>query len=160
MVCLVCIDVLSCFFLCVMIRRPPRSTRTDTPFPYTTLFRSPGLDVVAPDLRSGRRRNRVMGDSGWQMLRDALAEARSGRVLLLSSVPALGPRLSWVEAVMSVTPLMEKYEDDLRDQWPSHAHRQAWPRFLRLILQKPTHDTTPVAALTGANHTPTTSTLA
>src|SRR3546814_6541451 len=29
-----------CFFL--MIRRPPRSTRTDTLFPYTTLFRSPG----------------------------------------------------------------------------------------------------------------------
>src|SRR3546814_19702412 len=28
------------FFL--MIRRPPRSTRTDTLFPYTTLFRSPG----------------------------------------------------------------------------------------------------------------------
>src|SRR3546814_18169314 len=25
-----------------MIRRPPRSTRTDTPFPYTTLFRSVG----------------------------------------------------------------------------------------------------------------------
>src|SRR3546814_13347392 len=23
-----------------MIRRPPKSTRTDTPFPYTTLFRS------------------------------------------------------------------------------------------------------------------------
>src|SRR3546814_13049690 len=39
-----------------MIRRPPRSTRTDTLFPYTTLFRSlprpmgpsPMLDVVAP----------------------------------------------------------------------------------------------------------------
>src|SRR3546814_4712478 len=28
-----------CFFF-VMIRRPPRSTRTDTLFPYTTLFRS------------------------------------------------------------------------------------------------------------------------
>src|SRR3546814_14167966 len=27
-----------------MIRRPPRSTRTDTLFPYTTLFRSPGND--------------------------------------------------------------------------------------------------------------------
>src|SRR3546814_19881849 len=26
-----------------MIRRPPRSTRTDTLFPYTTLFRSRGL---------------------------------------------------------------------------------------------------------------------
>src|SRR3546814_8655095 len=40
-----------CFFL--MIRRPPRSTRTDTLFPYTTLFRSEGeggeLDGGAPD---------------------------------------------------------------------------------------------------------------
>src|SRR3546814_5424257 len=29
-----------------MIRRPPRSTRTDTLFPYTTLFRSFDLDEV------------------------------------------------------------------------------------------------------------------
>src|SRR3546814_1742549 len=28
-----------------MIRRPPRSTRTDTLFPYTTLFRSRGADT-------------------------------------------------------------------------------------------------------------------
>src|SRR3546814_2335772 len=35
-----------------MIRRPPRSTRTDTLFPYTTLFRSkaPGGKVGAADL--------------------------------------------------------------------------------------------------------------
>src|SRR3546814_12135053 len=32
------IDIIDFFFL--MIRRPPRSTRTDTLFPYTTLFRS------------------------------------------------------------------------------------------------------------------------
>src|SRR3546814_7958679 len=31
-----------CFFFFLMIRRPPRSTRTDTLFPYTTLFRSAG----------------------------------------------------------------------------------------------------------------------
>src|SRR3546814_20082434 len=30
-----------------MIRRPPRSTRTDTLFPYTTLFRSNGLAIGA-----------------------------------------------------------------------------------------------------------------
>src|SRR3546814_6182830 len=30
-----------------MIRRPPRSTRTDTLFPYTTLFRSVTRDVVS-----------------------------------------------------------------------------------------------------------------
>src|SRR3546814_14580805 len=29
-----------CSFFFLMIRRPPRSTRTDTLFPYTTLFRS------------------------------------------------------------------------------------------------------------------------
>src|SRR3546814_2869121 len=33
-----------CFFL--MIRRPPRSTRTDTLFPYTTLFRSVVVDLM------------------------------------------------------------------------------------------------------------------
>src|SRR3546814_16842622 len=32
------LDLMYVFFL--MIRRPPRSTRTDTLFPYTTLFRS------------------------------------------------------------------------------------------------------------------------
>src|SRR3546814_3831892 len=31
-----------------MIRRPPRSTRTDTLFPYTTLFRSAALPVRFP----------------------------------------------------------------------------------------------------------------
>src|SRR3546814_10209884 len=32
-----------------MIRRPPRSTRTDTLFPYTTLFRSPDDRVLIID---------------------------------------------------------------------------------------------------------------
>src|SRR3546814_8151066 len=41
----------SFFFL--MIRRPPRSTRTDTLFPYTTLFRSPLLlDEIKPPHRA------------------------------------------------------------------------------------------------------------
>src|SRR3546814_18601442 len=43
------VDVLylsCCFFL--MIRRPPRSTRTDTLFPYTTLFRSYTVGNEAP----------------------------------------------------------------------------------------------------------------
>src|SRR3546814_20028888 len=37
-----------------MIRRPPRSTRTDTPFPYTTLFRSKGQ--VEKNVQGARRR--------------------------------------------------------------------------------------------------------
>src|SRR3546814_12332975 len=37
---LLCLSYLLSFFFFLMIRRPPRSTRTDTLFPYTTLFRS------------------------------------------------------------------------------------------------------------------------
>src|SRR3546814_1724653 len=41
-----------------MIRRPPRSTRTDTLFPYPTLFRSPGKEGRRhpADGRAGYRR--------------------------------------------------------------------------------------------------------
>src|SRR3546814_15183698 len=45
-----------------MIRRPPRSTRTDTLFPYTTLFRSTGLGS-----------NRLFGDAELQPMRGQLA---------------------------------------------------------------------------------------
>src|SRR3546814_21037785 len=41
-----------------MIRRPPRSTRTDTLFPYTTLFRSPDYSP-APAALQVRSRNRL-----------------------------------------------------------------------------------------------------
>src|SRR3546814_18552577 len=49
---------------CLMIRRPPRSTRTDTLFPYTTLFRSrpdaldmnPGEVDFATECQCGQQR--------------------------------------------------------------------------------------------------------
>src|SRR3546814_9612516 len=43
-----------------MIRRPPRSTRTDTLFPYTTLFRSPAIGDANP-LRIGADWRRTTG---------------------------------------------------------------------------------------------------
>src|SRR3546814_11394398 len=46
---------LSLIFFFLMIRRPPRSTRTDTLFPYTTLFRSAAEDIgqtALDDLRA------------------------------------------------------------------------------------------------------------
>src|SRR3546814_3379928 len=77
-----------------MIRRPPRSTRTDTPFPYTTLFRS---KYVA------QFRNRV---SDWEAFEDAKVEGfkraqhrfiragGSGKVGDDSVIPARGFTLS------------------------------------------------------------------
>src|SRR3546814_12760217 len=41
------------FIFFLMIRRPPRSTRTDTLFPYTTLFRSKAGDVTMSGLSIG-----------------------------------------------------------------------------------------------------------
>src|SRR3546814_3448524 len=43
------------FFL--MIRRPPRSTRTDTLFPYTTLFRSVDANDIGAELREAGSRH-------------------------------------------------------------------------------------------------------
>src|SRR3546814_8285243 len=43
--CRIIVFIYLAYVFLLMIRRPPRSTRTDTLFPYTTLFRS--LDVAA-----------------------------------------------------------------------------------------------------------------
>src|SRR3546814_3676807 len=51
-------DVIIILFL--MIQRPPRSTRTDTLFPYTTLFRSsPQTTDPSADAPRSRRRSRL-----------------------------------------------------------------------------------------------------
>jgi hypothetical protein len=55
-------------------------------------------------------------------------------VFLISGVPLLGPRLSLAQPMMSMIPSMQKYEDDLRDQWQSRAHRAEWRRMLSLCL--------------------------
>src|SRR3546814_4628010 len=68
------------FFFFLMIRRPPRSTRTDTLFPYTTLFRS---DRSRRRCRSGRlamRRREFLafaGSAAGLALTPGAARARS-----------------------------------------------------------------------------------
>src|SRR3546814_11583466 len=55
-----------CFFF-LMIRRPPRSTRTDTLFPYTTLFRSPRSSATSTILEKSmlRRMRRRSAPCRW-----------------------------------------------------------------------------------------------
>src|SRR3546814_3905213 len=50
-----------CSFFFLMIRRPPRSTRTDTLFPYTTLFRS---EARRQEARREIRRQQVQRKAG------------------------------------------------------------------------------------------------
>src|SRR3546814_14815400 len=73
--------LLCSLFFFFMIRRPPRSTRTDTLFPYTTLFRS-------------RRRRLFHGqrDSHLQLRRVGLVRQRGCRVWTCCfRGPALAP---------------------------------------------------------------------
>ncbi|MDB6454490.1 alkaline phosphatase D family protein [Falsirhodobacter sp. 20TX0035] len=95
--------------------------------------RAPGLRLLAPDLRSERTRHRIMGDGGWAFM-DGQAPLDGEKCLLMSSVPLLGPRLSLLESVMMLVPRMQRFEDDLRDQWQSHAHRAEWQRMLRRMV--------------------------
>src|SRR3546814_17208010 len=58
-----CMNGCSVFFF-LMIRRPPRSPRTDTLFPCTTLFRSAGLRLVARRLARGDEQQRGQRERG------------------------------------------------------------------------------------------------
>ncbi len=111
----------------------------------------PGVSVVAPDLRSTRTKSRVMSEETWADLDRGLADPEE-RTFVISSVPALGPRLSLVERLMKLTRRMEKYEDDLRDQWQSYAHRAEWRRFLTALMAVHDRDGHACTVISGEIH--------
>src|SRR3546814_16778228 len=98
-------DVFYSVFFFLMIRRPPRSTRTDTLFPYTTLFRSDRsfrrgprrrprtrLGARCPGGELARRRGaRGQGEAQPRLLRPC----RTGQLFLLRRRPGdpAGPAL-------------------------------------------------------------------
>jgi hypothetical protein len=115
-------------------------------------IRGPGLRILAPDLRSERTRRQILGPGGWKMMEAEAQRPASGQTVLMSSVPLLGPRLSLLEALMMLIPRMQKYEDDLRDQWQSRAHREEWRRMLRLMVDLGRRNGTDVTVLSGEIH--------
>src|SRR3546814_10382286 len=96
-----------------MIRRPPRSTRTDTLFPYTTLFRSRRYNqvrrvVIAADLApgavSGDALERIMALPAIQNLPAGVREVKFGETeffeeLVTNFVLAVGAGIMLVFAV-------------------------------------------------------------
>src|SRR3546814_3232046 len=67
-----------------MIRRPPRSTRTDTLFPYTTLFRSPSPAPRACRVPPARARGSCRRTSGTAVPPLCIASVCSWFAFLLS----------------------------------------------------------------------------
>src|SRR3546814_13987129 len=100
-----------------MIRRPPRSTRTDTLFPYTTLFRSLRRDVT---WHNGRRF--TADDVVWNLKRLLAPETGSSALSLMAgymlvSAPADTPPGSAL--------------------WDANAVETAADSCLRLTLKRP-----------------------
>src|SRR3546814_13829604 len=86
-------------FCFLMIRRPPRSTRTDTLFPYTTLFRSPKSD------RGRRRLDAERALQAWQ------AEDAVTRATIILRVPGIyGPGRMPVERLRKGLPVVSDDE--------------------------------------------------
>src|SRR3546814_7983544 len=73
---------------CLMIRRPPRSTRTDTRFPYTTLFRSA---VVGAAQRDGVADAAVLGGGRAIVDREALGLDRHADIVAAVDRRSRGP---------------------------------------------------------------------
>src|SRR3546814_17311276 len=71
-----------------MIRRPPRSTRTDTLFPYTTLFRSADEGAGAGDSREmvAEQHNPVSGN----VVESVVVPDRRGRAASVEPEYAIG----------------------------------------------------------------------
>src|SRR3546814_10209704 len=86
-----------------MIRRPPRSTRIDTLFPYTTLFRSddPG-DLVEAD-------GEAAGEAGHHRVRVALPDHAGGEdvAVLVDHALDVAP-----EGALPLEPLVEEVRSE------------------------------------------------
>src|SRR3546814_19518330 len=120
------------FFFFLMIRRPPRSTRTDTLFPYTTLFRSQPHRARAlraavsperlPALKPAGLRAPVLCVSVLHAFGKHTAElAHRFLMAIVADARAVAcqieaPALAFVQAaVFAVEPLIEEAEVDAED---------------------------------------------
>src|SRR3546814_2022499 len=86
-----------------MIRRPPRSTRTDTLFPYTTLFRSE-LEAAVDGIVAGQRRHeKIPYDVRFRALLHFLDYRQSLPPLSTSLLRGLGPIMGPNHIVHDIT---------------------------------------------------------
>jgi hypothetical protein len=98
-------------------------------------YRIGNVGVVAPDLRSERSRDQVMGKAGWSSFTAALQSMADCRhVLLLSSMPLVTFDLTVLERLFNLVPGHQTWQDDLVDQWPSNTHWAEWACLLRELI--------------------------
>ncbi|GJE33771.1 alkaline phosphatase family protein [Methylobacterium oxalidis] len=116
-------------------------------------YRVGEVGLLAPDLRSERSRQQVMGEAGWRAFTaalDGLADCR--HVVLISTVPLVHARLVLLERFFELVPGHQSWQDDLIDQWVSLAHWEEWSRLLATLLRFSGRTGARVTALSGEIH--------
>src|SRR3546814_19526845 len=124
-----------------MIRRPPRSTRTDTLFPYTTRFRSVGKLVGSRDRRKGQRQRlelcdellaRHGGEQRANLRQDDVARLDA---LIIERIGRISAQVAQVERPAKCFPLAvaEPADDQLFPTRPG----------LNTVLDRPAHTPPP-----------------
>src|SRR3546814_2407909 len=117
-----------------MYRRPPRSTRTDTLFPYTTLFRSP---VLAADRDRHRPRRQLEGVErqvrGKHVLLEFLVAERVAEHIVQPFL-ARGADADAVEGHAAIVGAGERRAAD--DRALGHAERIAGGREHRVLRER------------------------
>ena len=95
------------------------------------------LAVGALDLRSERSRGQIMRPESWEAALgwiDGLDGPGLDHLLLLTSIPLVYPRFSWIEMMLDLIPGQQELEDDLKDHWTSRPHREERLRLVHRLL--------------------------
>src|SRR3546814_9851504 len=115
-------------FFFLMIRRPPRSTRTDTLFPYTTLFRSAGVEPDGMAVEFARK-TYPKNDYFEGLLETADLDGRQFDVVYCSEVIEHAPDchifLAQITAVLNDGGLLYLTTPDI-DHWRRPKNNLAW----------------------------------
>src|SRR3546814_7725320 len=120
----VCFIYIVFFFL--MIRRPPRSTRTDTLFPYTTLFRS--LRVLHRLLRRRSRRVVLLAILVFQMVRRRMRRLGGSQIVGDLAIACVDRRLD-----LRIHAETDHHEDRAENQREPEELRGEIPVFRELV---------------------------
>jgi hypothetical protein len=67
-------------------------------------------------------------------------------------MPLVNPHLVALERFFDLMPGHQTWQDDLVDQWPSHAHRAEWSRLLRELVEFSARTGARVTSLSGEIH--------
>src|SRR3546814_3725785 len=113
-----------------MIRRPPRSTRTDTLFPYTTLFRSGQPRAARPSGREGsgargfrRSDHRPPAGDGRSLWSDGEMDRHGGRFHAHRSEEHTSELQSLMRISYAVFCLKKKKKVNIKTSLSLHIHK-------------------------------------